>query len=149
MSEIKIVEIGGVKMEIDMRHARVIDNYKVGDCVKVLKKDYSDYKAFAGVIIGFDDFKQLPTITVAYVDVSYNSAELKFAHINAQSKDIEIVHVNPAEMVIDRTSVLKHFEREIVKKQLEVTDLENKRDYMLANMHKYFHEYLAKETANV
>ena len=31
----RIIEVNGVKMEIDLRQAKVIDNYKVGDYVKV------------------------------------------------------------------------------------------------------------------
>lgn len=38
----KIVEINGIKMEVDMRHAKTIDTYKIGDRVKVLVKQYSD-----------------------------------------------------------------------------------------------------------
>lgn len=147
MSEhIKIVEINGVKMEIDLRHATVVEKYKVGDNVKVLIKQYSsDYKTHPGVIIGFDDFKNLPTITVAYVDIGYNTCELKFIAINATTKDTEIAYCNPAELAIDKTMVLSHFDREITKKQMEVSDLEAKRNYMLKHMNKYFHEYLEKE----
>lgn len=147
MSNIRIVEINGVKMEVDMRHAKLVENYKVGDNVKVLVKQYSsDYKTLPGVIIGFDNFTQLPTITVAYVEIGYGTCELKFASINSSTKDTEITHCNPAELAIDKALILNYFDREITKKQMEVADLEAKRSYMLKHMNKYFHEYLAKET---
>ena len=36
-----MVEIDGVKMEVDLRTARRIDTFAVGDNVKVLCKDYN------------------------------------------------------------------------------------------------------------
>jgi hypothetical protein len=53
MNETRIVEINGVKLELDMRQAKLqsIDTFKVGDSVKVLIKEYGDsYKTHAGVI---------------------------------------------------------------------------------------------------
>ena len=32
------IEIGGIKMQIDLRQAKRIDTFKVGDSVKILKK---------------------------------------------------------------------------------------------------------------
>lgn len=47
MSETTIIEINGVKLEIDLRHAKRIDNLRVGDTVKVLRKRYDDsYESF-------------------------------------------------------------------------------------------------------
>ena len=34
----RIVEIGGVKIEVDLRTAKRVDSYRVGDPVKVLTK---------------------------------------------------------------------------------------------------------------
>lgn len=31
----KIIEVNGIKMEIDLREAKIINNYKVGDSVKL------------------------------------------------------------------------------------------------------------------
>ena len=36
MEEKRLVEINGIKMEVDMRSARRVDTFKVGDNVKVL-----------------------------------------------------------------------------------------------------------------
>ena len=65
----RVVEIGGVKLEVDLRHARVIENFKIGDTVKVLLKKYGDsYESHLGVIVGFDNFKERPTIVIAHVE---------------------------------------------------------------------------------
>ena len=54
----RIIEVNGVKMEIDLRNAKVVENYKVGDYVKVLIKEYNSYKSYIGNIIGFDNFEK-------------------------------------------------------------------------------------------
>lgn len=41
MEERRIVEINGVKIEVDMRTAKRVDSFRVGDNVKVLDKDYN------------------------------------------------------------------------------------------------------------
>ena len=44
-----IVEINGIKMDVDERTATAITEYKVGQTVKVLKKKYSDqYEVYPG-----------------------------------------------------------------------------------------------------
>lgn len=37
----RIIEVNGVKMEIDLRQAKVIDNYKVGDKAGIMSVDLS------------------------------------------------------------------------------------------------------------
>ena len=75
MSEKTIIEINGVKMEIDLRQATVVENFKVGDKVKVLIKTYNDsFQSHVGTIVGFDAFKERPTIILAYLANDYGSA---------------------------------------------------------------------------
>ena len=55
--QIVTIEINGVKMDVDMRHAKVrkTESLKVGDRVKLLQKKYGNsYEVNAGVVIGFD-----------------------------------------------------------------------------------------------
>ena len=42
MEEKRIIEVNGIKMEVDLRNAKRIDQFKVGDSVKVLVKSYSE-----------------------------------------------------------------------------------------------------------
>ncbi|MDH7956462.1 hypothetical protein [Listeria monocytogenes] len=51
MEEKRMVEINGIKMEIDMRTAVRVDEFKVGDNIKVLDKNYSNQKIHDGVIV--------------------------------------------------------------------------------------------------
>lgn len=140
MSESKtIIEINGVKLEVDLRHAKRIDTLQVGSPVKVLIKQYEGYKVHAGVVVGFEPFEKLPTIIVAYLDVGYSGAELKLLHYNSSVKEAEIVHSIDGDLVdIDRASIIEKMDREIAKKELEMEDLRSRKAFFLANFGKYF-----------
>lgn len=134
-----IIEINGVKLEVDLRQAKRIDTLHVGSPVKVLVKGYSDYKVHAGTVVGFEPFANLPTIIVAYLDVDYGSANLKFLHFNEQSKDVEVVHAVDGDLVdIDRVGVIARMDREIVKKEQELEDLQARKTFFLENFGRYF-----------
>ena len=49
MTDTTIIEINGLKLEIDLRSAKRIDSFRVGDNVKILRKDYNSYKSCYGV----------------------------------------------------------------------------------------------------
>ncbi len=142
MDDKRVVEIDGVKVEVDLRSAKRVDTYKVGDSVKVLTKDYSSYKTHIGVIVGFDEFKKLPTITVAYAKDSYGEYEIKFEGINAETKDIEIAPLQEHEKKFDLNSALECFDRNILKKKRELEDAESKKNWFVKNYEKYFSEVM-------
>lgn len=138
MEEKRIIEINGVKMEIDLRHAKTIENYKVGDSIKVLIKQYDNYKSFIGVIVGFDEFQNNPTIVIAYLEVDYNEANIKFVYFNKTSKDVEICPINKWDLPYSKQSVIDKIDREILKKEQEVETLKSKRQVFLEMFGKYF-----------
>lgn len=118
MKESQIVEINGVKLEVDMRTAKRVDTFRVGTRVKLLiKNSYrSEPTIHSGVIIGFEDFKSAPTIVVAYMESAY-SAEIKIANINAYSSTnddtkYEIIADNDNVLLINKTDVLDTFDRQ-------------------------------------
>lgn len=151
MNEKHTFEINGVKMEVDLRHAKRIDTMRVGDRVKVLSKLYGgEYKVSPGTIIGFEPFKELPTIVVAYLDVSYAEATVKFLYFNAASKDVEIVvAVDDDTLDVNKAGVLAHMDRAIQRKQDEVEDLKLKRAFFLANFRAYWPEHAPVDVGGV
>lgn len=134
-----IIEINGVKLEVDLRTARRIDELRVGSRVKVLIKQYGDsFTVYAGCIVGFDAFETLPTIRVAYIDPGYLGG-LKFASYNAHSKDIEMVaDTDNASLELDKGAVLDMIDRQIDSKAAEVDTLRKSRDYFLNRFGAYF-----------
>ena len=126
----RIVEIGGVKVEIDLRNAKVVNNYKVGDNVKLWKKSYGDsYSSNPGVMVGFDNFEMLPTLVIAYFSDSYNDPELKFEYLNKESKDVEICPMLSEELIITKDGALNKLEKAIQIKEKEIEDLNAKKEY--------------------
>lgn len=136
----KIVEVNGIKMEIDMRFAREITEYRVGDRVKVLVKEYSDYKSYPGMIVGFENFKERPSIVIVYLKMIYGDADLHFVFLNKDTKDIEVCPMTEDYISINKSSILEKMDKEIFKKQEEIKDLQMKREYFLNNFNKYFNE---------
>lgn len=128
----RVIEIEGVKLEVDLRTAKRIDAFKVGDRVKVLTKNYSGYESHAGVIVGIDAYRNLPTVVIAYIGNPLSSeCQLQFAYLNSQTKDIEICPMADHDEVATRETILKHFEAAVAKKQREIEDIEIKRDYFM------------------
>jgi len=136
--EKQIIEINGIKMEVDMRHATRIDNFKVGDPVKILSFD--DNKVHGGVIVGFEDFKSLPTIVVAYMRNDWSGAEMSFAFINSKSSEkYEIISSDKETLLtVDKASFVSKMDSDISKKELELVDLKQKRSFFLEHFGIYF-----------
>lgn len=141
MNEKEIIEVNGVKLEVDYRVATRIDQIKVGTRVKVLKKEYSNYKVHHGIVIGFEPFKLLPTIIIAVAKVEYSEAKVEFIYYNSETKETEIVvALDDDKEAIDKVNFVKNVDKEIQKKQNEIMELEQKKDYFLEKFASYWTE---------
>ncbi len=139
----KIIEINGVKLEVDMRYAKTLDTFKVGDRVKLLKKKWSDtWESCAGVIVGFDEFKTKPTIIIAYIQ----DKKLEFAYLNSESKDLEICAANLMDIGFTKDQVLTAMNNEIESKKREASAIEIQRDAFIKLFGKFFEK---TESSNV
>jgi hypothetical protein len=135
----KVIEINGVKMEVDMRYAKRVDEIRVGTRVKVLRKEYSSYKVLHGIVIGFEPFKQLPTIIVAAARVDYSEAKVEFIYYNAKTEDTEIVVACDDDIAdLDKNDFVKKVDSEIAKKQNEIKELEARKEYFLEKFKSYW-----------
>jgi hypothetical protein len=146
MSDYKrVIEINGVKVEIDLRTAKRVDEFRVGDKVKLLRKSYSGYESHYGVLIGFDGFKTLPTMIVAYL--TYD--DIKFEYINEATKDAEICHMNDDDFLnINATDIIMKLEGKIKKFHEEINQAQAKIDYLIGNMGKIFKLNINSSDAN-
>ncbi len=137
--EKRIIEINGVKIEVDLRTAKRVDSYRVGDRVKVLKKSYGEtFESFHGVIVAFDEFIQRPAITICYVTNKYGSdTPLEFVTLTKDSKDIEIAPAN-GDVIVHKEDILATIDKMIEGKRAEIQTLEAKRNYFLARFGAWF-----------
>ena len=140
--EKQIVEINGVKFEVDMSTAQVISEYKIGDKINVLVKEYSSKVVYPGIIVGFDNFKELPTIAIAYLKVEYSSASIKFVYFNSETVDIDIAPCRESDILFEKADVLSKMDLEITKKEEEIKDLQRKKNFFVLNFQKHFENSL-------
>lgn len=133
-----VVEVNGVKLEVDLRTVRRVEQLQVGSKVKVLTKDYTGHHVYPGVVCGFEPFKVLPTIIVCYLVIGYEKAELKTVAYNAESKDVEIVASVDDLLLVDQSEVTHFFDREQAKLEQQIADLQAKRDYFVRMFGAYF-----------
>jgi len=140
-----IIEINGVKLEVDLRHAKRVDNLKIGDRVKCLvKSSYSGMSTHAGVVVGFEPFPSLPSIVVAYLDTGYASGTLKFQTFNTETKDFEVIaDLDNNALEVDRGHIIAQFDRDAAKKQQELEEIEAKRAFFIAHFGRYFEQATA------
>lgn len=128
-----IIEINGVKLEIDLRQAKRVESLRVGDKVKILHTpEYGAPAVYPGVIVGFEPFESLPTIVIAYVENKgwgSDPAKIEFLYYNTKSKGFEVI-VTTDDVKLDRENAIQSFER---KEQKLLNDLEE-----LRQMRAYF-----------
>jgi hypothetical protein len=142
------IEINGVKLQVDLRHARRVEEIRVGSRVKVLTKDYNGHKVSHGVVIGFDPFKERPTIVIAYMEMNYSSAEIKFLYFNKDTKETEVVIAHDDdEAALDKEEILRKLDFEIEKRRREIEDYEAKKKYFLDKFATYWQPVQKAEAA--
>lgn len=140
----KIIEVGGIKLEVDMRHAVKVEYYKVGTKVRILKKSSSygeEYKTYGGVIIGFDQFKKQPSILIAYLKSSYGDAEIEFLTFNDKTKDVEICIADSNFIPFEKATILEKLNNKITEEEQSLLEARAKKEYFM----KYFNEYFDDE----
>ena len=132
----RIIEVNGVKLEVDLTSAKRIDEFRVGDTVKVLDNRNDKNEVRTGVITDFANFKDLPTIIVAMYKAGdyWSKPNIEFFPYNSNTEGIEIVGVSAEEVIVSRETIVQKFDDEIAKKRDELNDLIVKRDTFV----KYF-----------
>ena len=136
-----VVEINGIKLDVDVENAKVINEYKVGMNVKVLVKEYSGHVAYPGVITEFVNFKELPTIVIAIFKESYLGVDIEFVYYNTANADkYEIAPSCEHELKINKERAVDKFNNFIEKKKAEMEDAIAKRDYFIKYFDKHFSE---------
>lgn len=123
--------IGAVTIAADRNRAVRAEVMKVGDTVRVLEKpSYGDPKVHTGVIVGFEPFKDLPTIIVAYVETNWSAAEMKMLYFNDKNDKFELLAApDNVNIDVERGRVLDWFASEEQKKLREIDELNTKRQY--------------------
>jgi hypothetical protein len=136
----RIVEIDGVKIEVDLRTVKVIDHYKVGDPVQILHPGEGYGCGIkAGVIVGFCDFNENSAIEIIELDADYTGVNFKtLTVVSGQKNNVQIAPYDKYQGLISQADVVTRFDREIQKKELELADLKLKKKYFIDDFAKAF-----------
>lgn len=134
--------VGAITVAASREAAVRAEVLKVGDPVRVLTKpSYGDPKVSTGVIVGFEPFKELPTVVVAYIETEWNKSELKILAYSEKTKDVEILAApEGVNIEIERSRVLDYFNSEERKKLAELDEIKAKRAYF----DRYFGKFIAQ-----
>lgn len=140
--EKQIIEINGVKLEVDLRHARRIEELRIGSKVKVLDgRGYGGAtEVHAGVVVGFEPFPSQPTIIIAYVKGGWNEAKLDLIHYNAKTEKIEIVASLDEDFSVSRDDVFGWFTRERESLRVKMAELDAKEKFFRDRFKTYWRE---------
>ncbi|GHU81995.1 hypothetical protein FACS189468_5610 [Spirochaetia bacterium] len=139
----RIVEINGVKVEVDLRTAKVIDCFKVGDPVRVFhpKSDYTRAEIKPGVIVGFCEFSKNPAIEIMELKADYSGVFFEIVVIAEGINDeLQITAYDKYEGLISQADVVTKFDRLIQQKELELSDLKLKKKYFVDDFAKAFEQ---------
>jgi hypothetical protein len=139
----RIVEISGVKLEVDLRTAKVIDHFKVGDPVRIYhpKNDYRGADIRAGVIVGFCEFSKNPAIEVMELKTDYSGVSFETVVIAEDiNNNLQIAAYDKYEGLISQADVVTKFDRLIQQKELELSDLKLKKKYFINDFAKAFEQ---------
>lgn len=124
------IEVNKMSFEVQTQ-AVVRSTIKIGDKLRILKKSsYSDPVVCDGIVIGFEPFKTLPSIVIAYIEDKYTDADLKFLVWNDSTKDVEITAAIPGPFDKNLQHYEKKIEAKIAKLEQEQIDLRTKLDFM-------------------
>lgn len=135
----EVIEIKGVKFEVDTAKMVRIHEFRIGDPVKVLVKKYSDYEACPGIVISIDMFKLLPSVTVAYISKRYSNSDIEYATYNQDSKEMEICPLNPEDSVaVCKGQIVESLDKQIEGKRQEISVLELKKKHFLERFGAFF-----------
>lgn len=145
-----IIEINGVKFEVDARTAtlRQIQNIRIGARVKVLKKKYSEtFEIYHGIVAGFEPFEKNPTVIIAYIENSYGSTpEIKFLYFTSKSEEQIIVSDENDREALQASNITAQIDKEIQKKRNEIQDLEDRKSYFLKNFQGYWNAFVINDS---
>jgi len=117
----KELQINGKTFKIN-QSVEIAEEYKLGDTVRILVKDYSEFVAYSGIIVAIDDFAKSPSVTVCYFTNGYNP-EVKFKTISGNEKDSEISKGGDFDDSLSFDTVISIFENKVLTKKGELESL--------------------------
>lgn len=145
----KQIEVNGMLLEIDEK-VLLKQEIKVGDSVQLLlDQSYSDPRLYSGVVTQILPFEEnLPVVEVMYIEESFQTFTIKKKLItNKDGEKSKIIKVDDTFLPFTKERAIDMLDEDIKKKEHELRDAKEKKEYFLKYYNKYFHEIEAKKEA--
>ena len=132
------VEINGVTVEFDEKLI-IKQELRVGDPVQLLKKEYSSFKLYKGVVTQILPFNDTPAIEVMYIEESYSDFSVKFAVVtNGQEDGLKIIRTEDEFLPFTKDRAIDILDSKIRDAKNELRKAQDKKEYFLRYYNKYF-----------
>ena len=143
----KQIEVNGMLLEFDEK-VLLKQEIKVGDSVQLLLDEgYSSPSLYTGVvtqILPFDE--NMPVVEVMYINTSYSTFEIKKKLItNKDGEKSKIIKIDDTFLPFTKERAIDLLDESIRKKEQELREAKEKKEYFLKYYNKYFHEIKAEE----
>ncbi|MCK4258779.1 MAG: hypothetical protein KAX49_07360 [Halanaerobiales bacterium] len=122
------MELNGMKFEIE-HNVKQIHTFKVGEKIKVLKKDYSSYGIHLGMITNYDNFNGEDVVTIVYIEKGYNDAKIKIEYLTKDS-EIKLLPYDE-EIDFEKDKILDAFDEKIKEKEAETKKIKLEKEYFI------------------
>lgn len=133
----RIIEVNGVKVEIDLRQAKQIETFAVGDTVKVFEKQYNDsYEVFPGVITGFAQCLDFASIEVIIMRVSYSEVKFENISINSGSTKYVLATFTQYDGMLNKERIMKALDEKINSAEIALETAKRNKELFLSEIGK-------------
>lgn len=136
------IEVNGMIMEFDEK-LLLKQEIRVGDNVQVLKKTYSGYDCYAGVVTQLLPFKDKPAMEIMYLESNYSSCEIRKIIIvqGAEGEDTpKVVKMDDKFLPFTKERCIDLLQKDITKKENELEEAKLKLEYFQTYFNRYFEE---------
>ena len=141
------IEVNGMIMEFDEK-LLLKQEIRVGDNVQVLKKTYSGYDCYAGVVTQLLPFKDKPAMEIMYLESNYSSCEIRKIIIvqGAEGEDTpKVVKMDDKFLPFTKERCIDLLQKDITKKENELEEAKLKLEYFQTYFNHYFEEIPKQE----
>lgn len=141
------IEVNGMLMEFDEK-LLLKQEIRVGDNVQVLKKGYSSWDCYAGVVTQLLPFKDKPAMEIMYLENSYSSCEIKKIIIvqGAEGEDTpRVVKMDDKFLPFTKERCVDLLQKDITKKENELNEAKLKLEYFQTYFNHYFEQIPKQE----
>lgn len=141
------IEVNGMLMEFDEK-LLLKQEIRVGDNVQVLKKSYSSWDCYAGVVTQLLPFKDKPAMEIMYLESTYSNCEIKKIIIvqGGESEDTpRVVKMDDKFLPFTKERCTDLLQKEITKKENELVEAKLKLEYFQTYFNRYFEEIPKQE----